>query len=122
MGKWTERLVALGREREGSQHCGTPISIAIVNVPSVPNDDGDNEAVAWRLEAFRARIPAHGPIWPPRLRDDPRCDTPGHCSLCGDVLPTDPAPKFPRCQPCVRALTLALNALREDVPRTQEVR
>lgn len=78
---------------------------------------GDME-VQWRLAAFRERIPAHGPIWPPRLRDTPLCDTPGHCSLCGDPLPTDQdaLPRFPRCRPCVRALWLALNAEREGAP------
>lgn len=75
---------------------------------------GESE-VTWRWEAFRVRIRAHGPIWPPRIRDGPLTDTPGHCSLCGDALPTDPAPRFPRCQPCVRALWLAVNEMREGV-------
>ena len=71
--------------------------------------------VAWRVAAFRERIPQRDPIWPPRLRDTPLCDTPGYCSLCGDELPTDPAhmPRFPRCHPCIRALRLAMYEKRE---------
>jgi hypothetical protein len=68
--------------------------------------------VQWREAAFRQRIRPTGPIWPPRIRNTPLTDTPGHCSLCGDVL-VPPLPRFPRCQPCVRALWLALNATRE---------
>lgn len=71
--------------------------------------------VAWRLEAFCARLPTHGPIWPPRVRESALCDAPGYCSLCGDKLPTDPALRFPRCRPCVRALTLALQVTREGL-------
>lgn len=74
----------------------------------------DNAEVAWREAAFRAAIPARGPIWPLRLRNTPFCDTPGHCSLCGDAL-VPPLPRFPRCRPCIAALTLALDETREGV-------
>jgi hypothetical protein len=71
--------------------------------------------IAWRVAAFRDALPALGPIWPPRIRNTSLADTPGHCSLCGDQLPTDPTaqPRFPRCAPCVRALWLALHEIRE---------
>jgi hypothetical protein len=73
--------------------------------------------VLWRVAAFRARIPSRGPIWPPRIRNTPLTDTAGHCSLCGDALPTgDQAPRFRRCAACVRALWRALNVVREAVP------
>jgi hypothetical protein len=75
--------------------------------------------VAWRERAFRERVPARGPIWPPRIRTTPLCDTASHCSLCGDALPTDPAPRFRRCRLCIQALWLALNVVREDVPVAQ---
>src|SRR5258707_8338400 len=53
--------------------------------------NGFEEEIAWRTAASRTCIPVHGPIWPPRIRNTSDCDTSGHCSLCGDVLPTDPA-------------------------------
>jgi hypothetical protein len=80
----------------------------------------DDAEVAWRVTAFRTRIPAHGPIWPPRLRDTPLTDTPGHCTLCGDALPTDPEPRFPRCAPCIRALWIVLHETREEVMEVVE--
>jgi hypothetical protein len=79
----------------------------------------DVDAIVWRVAAFRARIPLRGPIWPPRIRNTPLTDTTGHCSLCGDALPTDPAPRFRRCRLCIHALWLALNVVREDVPLAQ---
>jgi hypothetical protein len=79
---------------------------------------GDVEHITWRLDAFRAAIPEHGPIWPPRIRNIPETDMAGHCSLCGDELPISPAPRFPRCPWCIEALTLALNIVREGVPLT----
>lgn len=70
----------------------------------------DEEAVvAWRVALFRATLPQQGPIWPPKLRNTPKTDTPGHCSICGDSLPTDPALRFPRCQPCMQALWRVLD-------------
>ncbi len=74
-----------------------------------------NVDVQWRIAAFHAVIPTHGPIWPPRIRTTPLCDTPGYCSLCGDELPLDPAPRFRRCAACVQALWLAMNEIREGV-------
>lgn len=71
--------------------------------------------VTWRLAIFRARIPAHGPIWPPRLRDTPLCDTPGQCTLCGDTLSPD---RRYRCAECVTALELVTAAVREGAAVT----
>lgn len=67
------------------------------------------DEMVWRVAAFRVVLPIHGPIWPPKLRNTPQTDAPGHCSLCGDALPTEPAPGFPRCQPCARALWCVLD-------------
>jgi hypothetical protein len=83
-----------------------------------PADDAVD--VRWRTVVLRAIIPAHGPIWPPRIRTTPLCDTPGYCSLCGDELPIDPVPRFRRCAACVRALWLAMNELREGVVAEDE--
>ena len=95
-----------------------PIGGSVGFVGDSPKDFG--REVAWRVAAFRTAIPARDPIWPPRIRDIEKCDTPGHCSLCGDELPTDLTRRFPRCTPCVRALWLALNWSREDVPVVPE--
>lgn len=72
-------------------------------------------AVRWRYALLCARLPARGPIWPPRLHDGPECDTPGFCSMCGEPLTGDPPPRFPRCPACVEALTFALLTVREGV-------
>lgn len=76
------------------------------------SDEVQGEEIAWRVAAFRAIIPAQGPIWPPQLRDSPLYDTSGRCHLCSDELVGDPLPRY-RCRPCVRALWLALNPSRE---------
>jgi hypothetical protein len=110
MGRWTRRahdLEALSGDALDTNDNMPRQVPGMANEPQVE--------IAWRVAAFRNVIPAQGPIWPPRIRDTALCDTPGHCSLCGDALSTDPAPHFPRCQPCVRALWLALNAEREGV-------
>jgi hypothetical protein len=75
----------------------------------------DEADVAWRVAAFRAAVPAHGPVLAPGIRNAATCDTPGHCHLCGDRLPRDPATRFPRCAPCARALRLALSDTGEQV-------
>jgi hypothetical protein len=74
------------------------------------SSDAQDDEIAWRVAAFRTRIPVGGPIWPPQVRQTPLCDMPDHCSLCGDELPSDPVPRFRRCQHCIRALWLALNS------------
>lgn len=80
-----------------------------VHLPGVP----DVTEIAWRVAAFRAVLPDHGTIWPPKIRDTQWTDAPGCCSLCGDALPTDPTPRFARCEPCMQALWIALHETRE---------
>ncbi len=77
--------------------------------------DAQEDEIAWRVATFRARIPARGPIWPPRICQTAECDMPGHCSLCGDELPTDFIQRFRRCRRCIQALWQALNERREGV-------
>lgn len=114
MGRWAQRAHELAaRSRDTSN---TPDYTD--RIDTTAREDAE---VAWRVAAFRAAIPAHGPIWPPKLRHCPETDTPGHCSLCGDALvardlhdlPPQSAPRFPRCQLCVAALWLALTDVRE---------
>ncbi|MGZ3673606.1 MAG: hypothetical protein ACXVCO_04795 [Ktedonobacterales bacterium] len=74
---------------------------------------GNDSGVVWRVAAFRAIVPKRGPVWPIKIRSASQTDTPGHCSLCGDPLPTDDAaPRFPRCQACIAALSHVLNNVR----------
>lgn len=89
---------------------------APADVPAIPVQD----VVEWRVTAFRDRLPAHGPIWPPHIRDSVLCDAPGYCHLCGDALLSEPAPRYPRCQPCVQALWLVLHTQREEVPQAPD--
>lgn len=65
--------------------------------------------IVWRVVAFHTALPRHGPIWPPKVLNIPETDMSGHCSLCGDALSSDSTPRFPRCQPCVRALWRVLD-------------
>jgi hypothetical protein len=114
MGRWTRRAHEM-------QSLNSNLPAAPEHSPGqyagVPDDPSD---VQWRTVAFRAIIPAHGPIWPPRIRTTPLCDTPGYCSLCGDELPLDPVPRFRRCAVCVQALWLAMNEIREGVVAEDE--
>jgi hypothetical protein len=111
MGRWTQRAQELEARSNDAPDTPDLMPRQLPNVVDEPPAD-----IAWRVVAFRAVIPARGPIWPPRIRNTPLCDTPGHCSLCGDALPVEPAPRFPRCAPCVRALWLALNACAKGYP------
>jgi hypothetical protein len=107
MGRWMQRAREL-RELDERRSASDTMRAA--------PDDGPEAEIAWRAAAFRARIPAAGAIWPPRLRQTARCDTPGHCSLCGDALPPERVGSpWRRCAPCVRALWLALHEGRERV-------
>src|SRR6185312_11827507 len=102
---WLERLKHhLATEHDAENVCktnaartdrtdNTPVENSIVG--SV-GDSGDE--ITWRMAAFQARIPSHGPVWPPRICQRLECDVPGHCTLCGDELPQNPAPRFPRCE------------------------
>jgi hypothetical protein len=117
MGRWTQRAREL--EARSGNTPDTPDTTSSVGFVGT-SANGFEEEIAWRAAAFRARIPAHGPIWPPRIRNTSDCDTSGHCSLCGDMLPTDPAPRFPRCMPCVHALWLAIHEVREGLLQTRE--
>ncbi len=87
-------------------------SAVTLPTPPLPDEPSSTDP-GWRVAAFRERIPQDGPIWPPKLRNSPLTDTEGHCSLCGDALTTDSPAR--RCEPCVRALWLALNCHREGV-------
>jgi hypothetical protein len=125
IGRWLRRAQELEAQRahapgtpDQPDDANLPLPVAATSAADPTTDDRDDAAdpeMSWRVVAFRAVIPAHGPIWPPRVRETPLTDTPGHCTLCGDVLPTDRAPQFPRCAPCVRALSQVLHETREEV-------
>ena len=119
MGRWMQRARELQTRVSTAPDSTSNILAVRTLIDSVSASDADQESrgseITWRVAAFRAAIPANGPIWVPRIQNTAHCDTPGHCSLCGDVLPIDPARRFPRCIPCVRALWLALNEIREQI-------
>jgi hypothetical protein len=68
--------------------------------------------VAWRVEALRGHVPAHGPIVvPPVWLGLQWAGVASRtCSLCGDPLPAD---RQFRCELCVRAVAAVLNEVRE---------
>lgn len=105
MSRWRKRL----EEIQATRAVGTPNVGVAHDAAHVIVDEHASAELAWRIDALRGCIRAHGPIWPPKLRNIPQTDTPGHCSLCGDVLPSDSKPGFPRCQPCVQTLWRVLD-------------
>jgi hypothetical protein len=72
--------------------------------------DAEAEALVWRVEAMRPRVPARGPI--PFLVVREVAVQPDCCLSCGDPLEAD---HRYRCGPCARATALLLNEIREGV-------
>jgi hypothetical protein len=115
---WLEALKRLQNDQgpDHPEHAGRESVGCITPCTDKPDESLADEStdVQWRTDAFRTLIPTRGPIWAPRLRDTPRCDMPGHCSLSGDDLPAERLTSpWRRCAPCVRALRLVLNEVRE---------
>src|SRR5258708_5238849 len=75
----------------------------------------DDSQVLWRVEVMQRQVPPHGPIFALAARPHlhARGATSRHCRSCGEVMPAD---RKWHCALCVRAMELALNVVREDVP------
>jgi hypothetical protein len=73
----------------------------------------DDSEVAWRVVAMRPQVPVRGPI-PFLVARSSRLavDAPGRCLSCGDALGEG---QKMRCSPCVRAIQLVLDEVREGV-------
>jgi len=71
---------------------------------------GDDEEVAWRVEAMRPQVPRTGAIPVLLARPEAKYAPRGTCVSCGGPLA---AGRRSRCAPCVRAVERALNEVRE---------
>ena len=72
----------------------------------------DDHQVRWRADAMRPQVPPTGPI--PFLVVCSAPPAAGSCLSCGD--PLEPG-RGCRCEPCVEAVQLVLNEVREGVRR-----
>jgi hypothetical protein len=71
---------------------------------------GDDEEVAWRVEAMRGQVPVTGTIPILLARPEARLAPRGTCLSCGDPLSDG---QRIRCVPCVRAVERVLYEVRE---------
>jgi hypothetical protein len=74
----------------------------------------EGDEVAWRAEAMRRQVPPRGAIPWLMAREEARTSPRGTCLSCGDALA---AGRRFRCGPCVRAVELVLNEVREGLGR-----
>ncbi len=72
----------------------------------------ENEAheVRWRMDAMRSQVPRTGAIPTLLARPEAKFSPRGTCRHCGDELQPD---RPIACVPCVRAVELLLNQVRE---------
>lgn len=71
----------------------------------------EDAGVAWRADAMRAQVPAHGPIGFLHARDLPTGDVPpGACPSCGEEME---AGQLYACRSCVAAKRIVLTERRD---------
>ncbi len=73
-----------------------------------------NPAVAWRVAAMRARLPASGPLPFLTARETPRAVD--GCRSCGEPVQHCSGGVTARCQPCVHAAQLVTAAYAGRAP------
>ena len=74
-------------------------------------EDEEHE-VRWRMDAMRGQVPRRGVIPTLLARPETKFSPKGTCRHCGDQLPPD---RPVTCAPCLRAVYLLLNQIREGV-------